>query len=128
MMSLTDPPFRVIIAGGGIAGLTLANALQVAGIDILLLEAHDEVAPKVGASIGMYPNGGRILDQLDAYDDILELSEPATNLEAWRDGRMIERSDFIRSTAIRYSHSSSYILLANIYSQAWRSIFPPRAV
>jgi 2-polyprenyl-6-methoxyphenol hydroxylase-like FAD-dependent oxidoreductase len=45
--------FRVIIAGGGIAGLTLANALERAGIDFILLEGRNEIAPQVGASIGM---------------------------------------------------------------------------
>jgi 2-polyprenyl-6-methoxyphenol hydroxylase-like FAD-dependent oxidoreductase len=68
--------FRVLIVGGGIAGLTLANALQHAGIDYLLLEARSELAPQIGASIGLGPNGSRILDQLGCYDDIMELTEP----------------------------------------------------
>ena len=45
--------FRVIIAGAGISGLTLANALQRTGIDFILLEGRNEIAPQVGASIGM---------------------------------------------------------------------------
>lgn len=68
--------FRVLIAGGGIAGLTLANALQHAGVDYLLLEARSEIAPQVGASIGVAPSGNRILDQLSCYDDIEKVSEP----------------------------------------------------
>lgn len=68
--------FRVIIAGGGIAGLTLANALQHAGIEYLILESRDEIAPQVGASIGLGPNGSRILDQLGCYDNILRLTRP----------------------------------------------------
>lgn len=68
--------FRVLIAGGGIAGLTLANALQHAGIDYLLLEARPELAPQLGASIGLGPNGSRILDQLGCYDEIMTLTEP----------------------------------------------------
>ena len=101
MESHTDQPFRVLIAGGGIAGLTLANALQRAGIDNLLLEAHNEVAPLVGASIGMFANGGRILDQLNAYDDLLKLSEPAHRLDAWRNGQMIDTTNVIQLAAIR---------------------------
>lgn len=53
--------FRVIIAGGGIAGLTLANALQLANIDYVLLEGRNVIAPQVGASIGIGPSGARIL-------------------------------------------------------------------
>jgi 2-polyprenyl-6-methoxyphenol hydroxylase-like FAD-dependent oxidoreductase len=67
--------FKVIFAGGGIAGLTLANSLSQANIDNILLEARDEIAPQVGASIGIFPQGGRILDQLGMYDDILNLIE-----------------------------------------------------
>lgn len=57
-------PFRVIIGGGGIAGLTLANALEKAKVDYLLLEGRDTISPQVGASIGIHPNGSRIFDQL----------------------------------------------------------------
>ncbi|KAF4416113.1 FAD/NAD(P)-binding domain-containing protein [Fusarium austroafricanum] len=52
--------FRVIIAGGGVAGLTLANALEHAGINYVLLERRDTIAPQVGASIGIGPNGCRV--------------------------------------------------------------------
>ncbi|KAF2144829.1 uncharacterized protein K452DRAFT_306590 [Aplosporella prunicola CBS 121167] len=68
--------FRVLIVGGGIAGLTLANSLQHAGIDYLLLESRTEIAPNVGASIGLAPNGSRILDQLGCYEDIENSTEP----------------------------------------------------
>jgi len=70
--------FRVVIAGGGIAGLTLANALQHAEIDYVLLEARGLIAPQVGASIGLFPSGTRILDQLDCYDEITEQTCPIT--------------------------------------------------
>jgi 2-polyprenyl-6-methoxyphenol hydroxylase-like FAD-dependent oxidoreductase len=56
--------FRVIIIGGGVAGLTLANALEKAKVDYVLLESKDEFSPIVGASIAMGANGNRILDQL----------------------------------------------------------------
>ena len=82
--------FRVIIAGGGIAGLTLANALQLAGIDYLLLEARAEIAPQIGASIGLGPNGSRILDQLGCYDDIMALTDPIASTASHKpDGSLI---------------------------------------
>ncbi|KAL2672300.1 hypothetical protein Neosp_013002 [[Neocosmospora] mangrovei] len=65
--------FKVIIAGGGIAGLTLANMLEKFDLDYVVLEGHSEIAPAVGASIGMFPNGLRILDQLGCYEPIKEL-------------------------------------------------------
>ncbi|SPO06962.1 related to hydroxylase [Cephalotrichum gorgonifer] len=66
-------PFRVIIAGGGIAGLALANMLEKFDLDYLILEGHSSIAPAVGASIGMFPNGLRILDQLGCYEDIQDV-------------------------------------------------------
>ena len=68
--------FKVVIVGGGISGLTLANALQHAGVDFVLLEARSEIAPQLGASIGIAPNGSRILDQLSCYDAIDRLTTP----------------------------------------------------
>ncbi|KAK4144474.1 uncharacterized protein C8A04DRAFT_27660 [Dichotomopilus funicola] len=67
--------FRVVIAGGGVAGLTLANALEQANVDYVLLERRDEIAPQVGASIGIFPNGARILDQLGAWENVNKLTE-----------------------------------------------------
>lgn len=74
MLSSMEAPrrFRVIIAGGGISGLTLANALEKADIDYVLLEARDTIAPQVGASIGIFPNGARIIDQLGCLDLIVK--------------------------------------------------------
>lgn len=66
------PPPRVLIAGGSITGLSLALMLERNGIDFLLLEAHRDIAPEVGASIGLSPNGLRILDQLGCYDSLVK--------------------------------------------------------
>ncbi|KAF9871350.1 FAD binding domain protein [Colletotrichum karsti] len=65
--------FTVLIAGGGIAGLTLANMLEKVGVSYLILEGYHEMAPQVGASIGILPNGSRILDQIGLYDKIRKL-------------------------------------------------------
>ncbi|KAL0573426.1 hypothetical protein V5O48_008520 [Marasmius crinis-equi] len=72
-MSPSD--FRVLIVGGSIAGLTLANILERVGIDFLLLESYREWAPDVGASIAMFPYGLRILDQLGCCTPIRDLVE-----------------------------------------------------
>jgi 2-polyprenyl-6-methoxyphenol hydroxylase-like FAD-dependent oxidoreductase len=62
----------VLIVGGSIAGLTLANTLEQLGIDYLVLEKYRKIAPDVGASICIFPNGFRILDQLGCYNRIME--------------------------------------------------------
>ncbi|KAF2141586.1 uncharacterized protein K452DRAFT_271195 [Aplosporella prunicola CBS 121167] len=62
--------FKILIAGGSVAGLVLAIMLEKLGIDFLVLEGHSKIAPQVGASIGWFPNASRILDQLGCYDDL----------------------------------------------------------
>lgn len=61
--------FKVIISGGSMAGLALANVLERFDIDFVVLEAHSQIAPEVGASLNLLPNGFRILDQLGIYDE-----------------------------------------------------------
>lgn len=68
--------FKVVIGGGSITGLTLANMLQLYDIDFVVLEAYPDIAPQVGASIGMLPHGNRILDQLGLFQKILDLCPP----------------------------------------------------
>ncbi|KAF4439871.1 Zeaxanthin epoxidase chloroplastic [Fusarium acutatum] len=69
-------PFRVVIVGASVTGLSLANMLQANGIDFLVLEAYPTVAPQVGASIGLLPHGNRILDQLGLYEKVMETAPP----------------------------------------------------
>ncbi|GKT42532.1 FAD-dependent monooxygenase andE [Colletotrichum spaethianum] len=74
-MDTQEAKRQVIIVGGGITGLTLALMLQNLGINYVLLEAYGTVTPNVGASIGLFPNGLRILDQLGCYEDILSKAQ-----------------------------------------------------
>ncbi|KAF7532752.1 hypothetical protein G7054_g7705 [Neopestalotiopsis clavispora] len=76
----------VIIVGGGLTGLVLALMLQRINVDYVLLEAYDSVTPNVGASIGLWPNGLRVLDQLGVYDDIRAAAQPVDR-SIIRDGR-----------------------------------------
>ncbi|HEX6394395.1 MAG TPA: FAD-dependent monooxygenase [Acidimicrobiales bacterium] len=52
---------RVGIAGGGIAGLTLAAALEPHGFDLVVLERQPEVRDS-GAGISLWPNARAALD------------------------------------------------------------------
>ncbi|CDM28240.1 hypothetical protein DTO013E5_3852 [Penicillium roqueforti] len=65
---MSKSEFQVIIVGGSIGGLTLAHCLQRAGIDHVVLEKAGNPAPQIGASIGIFPNGALILDQLQLYE------------------------------------------------------------
>ncbi|CEL09222.1 hypothetical protein ASPCAL12361 [Aspergillus calidoustus] len=63
-------PCHILVAGGGVAGLTLALALEKHNIPYTLLESYPNLIPKVGAGICLLPNGLRILDQLGCYEDL----------------------------------------------------------
>lgn len=66
--------FKVIIVGGSVSGLSLANMFEKFKIEYVLLEAHPEIAPQLGASMGLLPGGLRILDQLGCYNRIREMA------------------------------------------------------
>lgn len=84
-MASTEKPFKVLIAGGGVAGLTLATMLERFDIDYLVLESHGHIAPAVGASIGLFPNGLRILDQIDRYEPLLKFWDGSKEVQYTRD-------------------------------------------
>jgi len=69
-MDQRERPFRIIVVGGGIAGLFASSCLQKLGVDHVVLEKHAEVATPVGAGISMWPQTMRILHQLGITDTI----------------------------------------------------------
>lgn len=110
MASKNSNDFRVIISGGGIAGLTLANALQLGGINFVLLERRNTIAPQVGASIGILPNGARILDQIGCFDEIFDMVEPLHHHANHReDGSHIEITDGPQLMARRTGYDTAFL-------------------
>ena len=94
MTSNTTRPFRAIIIGGSVAGLTASHIFEAAGIDHVVCERGSEIGPPWGASIAIYPSGARLLKQLG----ILKVVEDASgvlngNLTLrWPDGSMQHQS------------------------------------
>lgn len=75
-----DRPFKVIIAGGSVAGLTLANMLEKANIDYVLLEKRD-VVPNVGQTILVMPCTTLIFEQLGVHKLLEEIGIPIKTRE-----------------------------------------------
>lgn len=73
---MSSSPLKVIIVGGSVTGLTLAHSLDKIGVDYTILEKRSYIAPQEGASIGILPNGARILDQLGVYSQIEQTTAP----------------------------------------------------
>lgn len=78
------------------AGLSLAHTFESTGIiDYVLLEARDNVAPLLGATILIMPNGARILDQMGIYDDMKDLREDVqVTLTRKSDGELVSKIEW----------------------------------
>jgi 5-methylphenazine-1-carboxylate 1-monooxygenase len=70
---------RVIIAGGGIGGLTAAMALHAKGIDVQVYESVQELQP-LGVGINVLPHAMAQLDRLDLLPTLLPLGVPTAEL------------------------------------------------
>lgn len=73
-------PFKVIIVGGSVAGLALANIFEQYGIDYIVLEKYEGIAPQLGAGFAILPNGCHMLDQLGCYEGLVKTNEPINSM------------------------------------------------
>jgi 2-polyprenyl-6-methoxyphenol hydroxylase-like FAD-dependent oxidoreductase len=95
-----ESQFRVIVIGAGVAGLAASHCLQRAGIDHVVLERRNEMAPPEGASITVFPHVLRVFNQLGfmkALFDASTLHDRAWT--RWADGSVAANSglyDYIR--------------------------------
>ena len=104
------PKFKAIIVGGSVAGLTLAHTFDSAGIDYILLEARNTIAPALGATIVIQANGARILDQLGIYDrfsDMGIMTRMSKNTIRRSDGRIMGVNEWPKLMAERYVSESA---------------------
>jgi 3-hydroxybenzoate 6-monooxygenase len=70
---------EVLVAGGGIGGLTAALALARKGQRVRVLERSHEFA-ELGAGLQMAPNASRVLARLGVLDRVIEVGVPPRRL------------------------------------------------
>lgn len=81
---------HILVAGGGVAGLTAALALHAAGFHhVTVVEAAREIRP-LGAGLNLMPNAVRELDALGLLDDL--------------------EADAVRTRELRYYHRSGGLI------------------
>ena len=84
---------KVIIAGGGIGGLTAALSLHAAGIDVEVFEGVTEIKP-LGVGINCLPHAVRELIELGLGDRLAQVGVPTRELiYANRHGQRIWQED-----------------------------------
>ncbi len=85
---------RVLIVGGGIAGLTLAALLQQRGIRPVIVERASHYGG-VGYVLGLWPVGGRVLFGLGLHEALVDKSVPLLNYRPCDErGRCFREFDF----------------------------------
>src|SRR5580765_7188664 len=82
---------QVLIAGGGIGGLTLALSLQQAGIACRVFEAAPEIKP-LGVGVNLLPHGMRELTELGLQEKLAAVAVETQELRFYnRYGQFIFR-------------------------------------
>ncbi len=66
---------RIIIVGGGLAGLMMGIMLDQAGIEYHILEQASRLRP-LGTSISLHPVIMDLMDQLGLLEDMTKMSKP----------------------------------------------------
>src|SRR5918995_5791918 len=74
---------KAMIIGGGIGGPTAAMALQRAGIEATVYEAHDRPVDSVGLFLNTASNGLDVLKPLNAHAPVIEGAFPASRMVIW---------------------------------------------
>ncbi|HYS34802.1 MAG TPA: FAD-dependent monooxygenase, partial [Pseudonocardiaceae bacterium] len=84
---------RVAIIGGGIGGLTAANALSRAGIEVAVYEAAAELK-EIGAGVALHPNAMRVLRAIGVEDNVREVAGHSQwqVMRNWKTGRVIAKT------------------------------------
>ncbi|KAF9211650.1 hypothetical protein BGZ59_007778 [Podila verticillata] len=84
---------KVIIVGGGLAGLVMGIMLEQAGIDYHILEQASRLRP-LGTSISLHPVIMDVMDQLGLLQDMYRLSKPMRGITVMSaSGRKMGRID-----------------------------------
>jgi len=84
---------RAQVAGAGFAGLTAAIALRQNGWDVTLHEKDSELRA-FGAGIYLWHNGLRVLEGIDALNDVLHGTHTPPAYETWMHNKSVSKETF----------------------------------
>jgi salicylate hydroxylase len=84
-----EMPFKIIIVGTGIAGLSAAITLSDKGHAVTVVEATSELKA-TGGIIMLQPNANRVLDHMGVYEEISRIGgvQPFPGgIKSYKDGQ-----------------------------------------
>lgn len=112
---------KVIIAGAGLAGLTMAILLEKAGIEYQVLERSSEVQQTLGGAIILSFNVMPLMEQFGVLDQIEAISFPIETTMIYKEDMEVIREINLRSNRKMYVVSSfSYLTLVFfIVNRTW---------
>ncbi|KAI1366544.1 hypothetical protein F5Y08DRAFT_128731 [Xylaria arbuscula] len=110
-------PFRAIIVGGGLLGLTAAHIFAKSEMDYVVLEKHDTLMPTIGSLLSIMPQTFRVLDQLDILDpaisvmtdvdrNVLMSAEDAT---IWKSEKLVHLLEVNHGHGVRIVHRPHFV-------------------
>lgn len=106
---------KVIIAGAGLAGLTMAILLEKAGIEYQVLERSAEVQQTLGGAIILSFNVMPLMEQFGVLDQIEAISFPIETTMIYKEDMEVIREINLRSNRKMYVVSSfSFVTLVFI--------------
>ena len=84
---------RVAVIGGGIGGLTAANALSRVGVEVAVYEAAAELK-EIGAGVALHPNAMKVLRAIGVEGNVREVAghAPWQVVRNWKTGRVIGKT------------------------------------
>ncbi|RKK70048.1 hypothetical protein BFJ69_g12161 [Fusarium oxysporum] len=85
--------FKAIVVGAGPVGMVLAHALQVSGIDYVLVEQRSQIPPDPAYGLFLWPHIMRIFHQLGILEAVEAVAQPMVEaVHRSIDGSVIHRS------------------------------------
>lgn len=111
---------KIIIAGGGIGGMTAAVAMAQAGASVTLLEAATEFGD-IGAGVTLSPNAMKGLDHIGLCESVAAAGiEPSRQrIQHWQDSRTLRA---VTRTSQRETYGAPYVTIhrADLHAELMR--------
>jgi salicylate hydroxylase len=95
MEESTSPSFRILVVGGGIAGLVVSIGLQRNGHRVIVIENTPELQT-MGGSLLIPPSAARVLDNFGVWERILaaDIAPVSHTTFRYADGEVLESIDY----------------------------------